>query len=205
MQNVNVALHQKCPLCESVGKSVAGIVASETTRGSFGGSGVGIGSDGLVFGGISGTRTSRSVLAESFAPPSAKASHRATGLAIGAGFTIMAGLFYWQIGIPMLLSMDSGGSGPEQNMSQMVTFVGAILPFFLFSVGGFKVYQAWKSSTSKADAKAYRDAQAIDQAREAKYQQLRYCDNDHIVFDPASGHYSQADALGIEALLTKVG
>lgn len=208
-----------CPLCKTTGKSLAGIVASETSTGKWSGSGggIGIGAGGplLFVGGASGTKQEQSRRAEAFAAPSPRASHPATGMVVSAALVLLAAGFFYGIAWPVLgdfLSSVDGGTPTapgemvrvDQQLSEFLPIAGTGVVLVSIFAAAMQLFGAHKAATDPGELERYRAAQERDKAREQAYYRLRYCEADHLAFDPVSGLHAPAEAVHIDALLSRI-
>jgi hypothetical protein len=207
--------HDLCPTCNRQSRSVKAIVASETTHGSWHGSAglVGIGNEGLAFGAasMSGNHTSQSLRAQEFMAPRPEAVHEAS-----VGFrrlmTGLMGLFMLvllgKVAFPFIDDAGSttyylGGdsSGPRHELQELAIWLGGA-GFLLLAVFGL-VYMVIKAYEPEAN-RQFKQAKARDRRRDRIYSRLRYCEYDHIVFDPVTRAEAPATERRINVLINSI-
>lgn len=214
-----------CPICNGPSQSVAAIRARETVTGRWSGSGgglsVGADSIGLMAGGASGSTKSMTERAKAFVPPFARASDgvaKAMLLVSGGvalmlfaylGTSILGNLNDIQEGVTYYGTEGYGGRGGSvsqlsHRLDGFESYAGSVVIFAALCSFGLYLYRNVSNSRSEAGRKAYLRAKRLDRERVRVYQQLRYCEADHVAFDPVSGKYAPAEPANVQRLIDSV-
>ncbi|MBI6882447.1 hypothetical protein [Pseudomonas putida] len=185
---MTIPLNQACPQCGAHGFSLAGIVARGTHSGEFSGStsSIGVGTNGIsVHGGsLHGTTSSSSYLASQLQMPHVPGS-------LPENLGLLSGLFMLLAGIMSMTVLHEAIEiiGATDDM-KLVGF-GAIAEFIPYVMGGLLMlsglYTSWQGvsyKTPQQDLDAYSFKQNLNKEIAVIYPRIRYCEADHLVFDP---------------------
>ncbi|MEY2161387.1 hypothetical protein [Rhodanobacter sp. FW106-PBR-LB-2-11] len=195
-----------CPQCGNHGVALGSIVGRETVDGTFSGSGTGVGLGtgglGLFVGGVSGTTHQATARAQALRPPERPSFNWA--FVIGPIILAILVLVGAQFVPDFLRSMGDGQAAPPGTISgaadQMLSVIAPLGVIGALVMVGLTVF----SSRTRYDS-AQRDYTAADRAdvlRRDVYQRLRYCEPDHLVFDPLTGASCPATHDNIMALIS---
>ncbi|HCH7782774.1 TPA: hypothetical protein NNM78_002213 [Pseudomonas aeruginosa] len=210
-----------CPICNGPSQSVAAIRARETVTGSWSGSGgglsVGADSIGLMAGGASGSTKSMTERAKAFVPPLARASDGVTKaiLLVSGGVALM---FFAYLGTSILGNINDlqegityygtegyvGRGGSVSQLAHRLDGFESYAGFVVIFAALCSLYSSISNSRSEEGRKAYLRAKRLDRERVRVYQQLRYCEADHVAFDPVSGKSAPAEAASVQRLIDSV-
>ncbi|EME4608262.1 hypothetical protein VYM41_003596 [Escherichia coli] len=201
------------------GISLAAIVAKETKKGTWsgtgGGVGLGFGGPGVFLGGMSGSKSEQTKRASDFEAPAETAFN----------WNYVLAPFYVMVTIAVLIKLAGGaveifhdtgvslspGPGDAPNPLSKVsdltsTWLSAlvyIVPILLvIGVGIYFFFFAGKRT--KQEEERYLTEKQLDNAKELIYYRLRYIEQDHIVFDPVSGDEVPATKKHIHQLLHRL-
>lgn len=180
-----------CPQCGARGTSLGAIVAKETSSGRFTGSasgiGVGTGGIGVGVGSVSGTSTNTSYRAAQFSAPETRAKDPATR-AFFSGIVMLLGAAIAYRVVPPMLTMSGQNSIGTSVIPEGFADIAAIaLALVMVAMAIWTFFRALSMGDNSAEMKVYNRDAAVDQASSGIHQRLRYCDSDHLVFDPVSG------------------
>lgn len=191
-----------CPRCNSAGRSVAAMNYAETQRwdkrGTFSGSGVGIGAGGISVGFGGGNYSEhgeqQTKRADVFEEP-AQFAKPVLGVAV---FGMIAVAAYSSA--PSLLgdmvATSSGGTGPISKLSGSLAPIFTVLaPVVALLIGGMAVVTALRNQKEED-----RLNKKVWPKQVHRYNQLRYCENCHILFD-AQGRSADGSQLGFSQMM----
>lgn len=194
-----------CPQCGTHGVALGSIVGRETVDGTFSGSGTGVGLGtgglGLFVGGISGTTHQATARAQALRPPERPSFNWA--LVIGPILLAIFAFAGAEIVPDFMHSLADGQSaapgtigGAADQLLSVVAPIGVIAALLIVCLTVFN------SRTRYGVAqREYAAADRADVARRDIYQRLRYCETDHLVFDPLTGTACPATHENILALI----
>ncbi|EIY7949892.1 hypothetical protein MM742_004532 [Salmonella enterica] len=199
------------------GVSLAAIVAKETKKGTWsgtgGGVGLGFGGPGVFLGGMSGSKSEQTKRASDFDAPAEAAFN----------WNYVLAPFYVMVAIAILIKFFGGavelfrdtgfspGPGDVRNplsnasdfFSSCLSGLVYIVPIILFiGIGIFFFFFAGKRT--QQEETRYLTEKQLDNAKELIYYRLRYVEQDHIVFDPVSGDEVPATKKHIHQLLHRL-
>ncbi|HIH5043308.1 TPA: hypothetical protein ACYSE6_006605 [Pseudomonas aeruginosa] len=209
MQHPNHAEPCACPVCGAVGVNMAALVAQESREGDWSGSGAGVGlgssGPGIVVGSASGIRRDRTARAEAFAEakPSPRARHPVNAILGAAVATLFAGIVFAKMFSMMAARAATSTDPTTQGLAAVAPYAAGVVLVVCVVLAGLAFYKAGGSPDPKA-LRAFHAAEARDQAREAAYYRLRYCENDHIVFDPLTRRHARAEQAWIAQLIEQL-
>lgn len=209
-----------CPRCKaSATKSVAAMNYSETRRwerdGQFSGSGVGIGTGGLGVGFGGGSYHERgeeqSKRADVFEEPTAQAPFPVASLLVGGlfggglliNYTSFAGFFIDAVGGSSSSAATEGtfAAFSGHTTSAISEMISSPLVIGLCVVGGMAFIAMQWIAAGKNNQKNEQWLQKEYPALLDRYNELRYCETCHTLFD-ATGEARDASPLGFNALMT---
>ena len=194
-----------CPQCGNHGVALGSIVGRETVDGTFSGSGTGVGLGtggiGLFVGGVSGTTHQATARAQALRPPERPSFNWA--LVIGPILLAIFAFAGAEIVPDFMHSLADGQSaapgtigGAADQLLSVVAPIGVIAALLIACLTVFN------SRTRYGVAqREYAAADRADVARRDIYQRLRYCETDHLVFDPLTGTSCPATHENILALI----
>lgn len=197
------------------GVSLAAIVAKETKKGTWsgtgGGVGLGFGGPGVFVGGMSGSKSEQTKRASDFEAPAETAFNWNYVLAPFYAMVAIAVLIKFVGGAVEMFQDTSSGTGDMRNslsnasdlLSSCVSALVFIVPILLvIGVGIYFFFFAGKR-TEQEEAR-YLTEKQLDNAKELIYYRLRYVEQEHIVFDPVSGQEVPASKEHIHQLLHRL-
>lgn len=199
----NDTLHTcTCPRCNSAGRSVAAMNYAETQRwdkrGTFSGSGVGIGTGGIGVGFGGGTYSEhgeqQTKRADVFEEP-AQFVKPVFGVVV---FGMIAMAAYSSV--PSLLgdmvATSSGSTDPMSKLSSnLMPVLTVIAPVVALLIGGVAVTTALRNQKEED-----RLNKEVWPKQVHRYNQLRYCENCHILFD-SQGRSADGSELGFAQMM----
>ena len=184
--------------------ALAGIVARETMTGEFSGSmsGVGLSSDGVSVGGgsIHGGSTTTSHRAQQFLPPPPQAIEPSDDEVILCVMLMFCSLFIGIAGKAWLSSIGLNGT----EMFGMLGYVPPVLGCILFLIGLARMLQSANRKPDPAIRKAYLRAVKLDKTAVQVHGRLRYCEVDHIVYDPITKESAHAELDPIHRMVRRI-
>ena len=194
-----------CPQCGNHGVALGSIVGRETVDGTFSGSatgvGLGTGGLGLFVGGVSGTPHQATARAQALRPPERPSFNWA--FVIGPIVLAIFAFAGAEIIPDFLHSFADGQSAAPGTIGggadQMLSVVAPIGVIAALAMVGLTVF----SSRTRYDVaqREYAVADRADVAQRDVYQRLRYCETDHLVFDPLTGTSCPATHENVLALI----
>lgn len=197
-----------CPQYGRNGVSVAAMEYAETKRwqrsGHFSGTGIGVGiglGAGLAIGGgtYSERGESRSKRADMFSEPARYALPATAILVVGGllalAFLKLPSLIEMAIEVPPSGAQGSIGSAMAStgsDLSSALWLLAPMLAFLVFAIGLRRYRQA--------EAEEARLNTEVLPRRIERYNQLRYCENCHVLFD-CDGHGELGSELGFQRMM----
>lgn len=194
-----------CPQCGARGLSLGGIVARETVSGEFSGSmsGVGLSSEGISVNGgsVHGGSTSTSHRALQFAPPSPMARRPSDDKFIIALIMFFMGLAMLILGDSIFDTLGLSSSDFKEEFYGITSYLPKIVGCVVSIAGLFHMISSTNNKPDPAVQAAYQKAVEVDNKVAEIHARLRYCEADHLVFDPVSKSSSHAEAADIHKML----
>ncbi|MBP7236256.1 MAG: hypothetical protein KA991_06090 [Bifidobacterium sp.] len=197
----NNTLHTcTCPRCNSAGRSVAAMNYAETQRwdkrGTFSGSGVGIGTGGIGIGFGGGTYSEhgeqQTKRADVFEEP-ARFAKPVLGVVV-FGMIVMAA-YSSAPGILGDMATSSGADPMSELSSSLMPVLAVVAPVVALLIGGMAVMTALRNQKEED-----RLNKEVWPKQVHRYNQLRYCEHCHILFD-AQGRSADGSEMGFSQMM----
>ncbi len=191
-----------CPRCNSAGRSVAAMNYAETQRwdkrGTFSGSGVGIGTGGIGVGFGGGTYSEhgeqQTKRADVFEEP-AQFVKPVFGVVV-FGMIAMAAYSLAPSLLGDMVATSSGSTDPMSKLSSnLMPVLTVIAPVVALLIGGVAVTTALRNQKEED-----RLNKEVWPKQVRRYNQLRYCENCHILFD-SQGRSADGSELGFAQMM----
>lgn len=199
----NDTLHTcTCPRCNSAGRSVAAMNYAETQRwdkrGTFSGSGVGIGAGGIGVGFGGGTYSEhgeqQTKRADVFEEPA-----RFAKPVLGVVFFGMVAMAAYSSGPSLLGDMFAASSSDSEPMTKLSSSLMPVLtvvgPILALLIGGITLMTALRNQKEEDQLN-----KEIWPKQIHRYNQLRYCESCHILFD-SKGRSADGSELGFSQMM----
>lgn len=164
--------------------------------------GVGLSSDGVSVGGgsIHGGSTTTSHRAQQFLPPPPQAIEPSDDETILCFMLMLCSIFIGIVGKPWLGSLGLNGS----EMFGMLGYAPWILGCIMFLIAFTKMIQSLNRKPDPTIRKAYLRAVKLDKTAVQVHGRLRYCEVDHIVYDPITKESAHAELDPIHRMVRKI-
>lgn len=172
--------------------------------GEFSGSmgGVGLSSDGVSVGGgsIHGGSTTTSHRAQQFVPPAPKAREPSDDEFLLCFMLIMCSLVIVIVGNGWLESIGLDGT----EVFGFMVYVPAVVGSITFILALVKMLQCAGKAPDPAIREAYLKEVETDKKAAEIHARLRYCEVDHIVYDPVTKESAHAEAEPIHQMVRRI-
>ena len=187
------------------GIALAAIAAKETIEGTWRGTGGGIGISsgglGLFVGGMTGTKTDRTLRAKEFRRPSRAEFNWWNVYGVAIIIIISAVLISL---VPTIIDIIAPISKARplllDDVARIIGHWGGLIILFV----GVGVFLIGSGGRQRAEEQRLEKARKMDATRDAVYFRLRYVEVDHVVFDPKSGVEIPATYEAIEDLIARL-
>lgn len=164
--------------------------------------GVGLSSDGVSVGGgsIHGGSTTTSHRAQQFVPPAPQAREPSDDDFILCFMLMMCSLVIVIVGSGWLESIGLDGT----ELFGLLGYAPAALGCITFILALVKMLQCAGKTPDPAIREAYLKEVEVDKAAAEIHARLRYCEVDHIVYDPVTKESAHAEADPIHQMVRRI-